>query len=267
MKEEDILAKYKIISSESNLTVFLNLGRIKTYEDFEKLEIVKTIMNTSKLSFQKLWNFLTLTPILEAWWKGNEIIAEFLVNTDKARKIYSYDHLELFINERILPLGILPSLVFDFLGLDSSNEIKFYDSLAKLNFKNITLCKICSRRIFPSEIIESITTEEGICRYCMEKLSPEQRKLIETPQLFKKRIDETWKALQDIQKEQLIFNILRESRKPRKIDEIRFIKYISSEISKNSSVFEIDKLSEEELEKLVKKLDNDYFIIWWEKTI
>ncbi|MFN4244572.1 MAG: hypothetical protein ACK4F9_00285 [Brevinematia bacterium] len=260
-----LIKNYKIISNTSNLWVYLNLENIKSYEEFESIYLVKQIKRKTDMPFQKLWNFIQQTPMLEAWWKENKIISEFLIDISKVRKIYSIDHIDLFVNERLIPLGILPSIVFDFLGLTSSKEIEEYDSNSIENMKNLNLCKICNKKTYPSEIVEYINSEEGICVYCIESISPEQIREIETPSLFMKRIEETWKAITYNQKQQLVLSILIESRKPIKTSEIQYLKKLSEKISKTHKILEIKEFSENELTKLVKKLDNDYFITWWEK--
>lgn len=262
---ERVLRKYRLYSSSSNLRVFLNLENIKSPEEFLSINHVETILSSHNTSFQKLWNFFSLTPLLEAWWKGDKIVSEFLIDTNKHRKIYSSQHLELFIKERLLPLEILPSHVFDFLGFSSSKEIAFYDKMALENIRNVSLCKICGKSLFFSEIVEYIDTNSGICCFCMNRISPEERRKIETPHLFRKRIEETWRTLTEKQREQLIFNILRETRKPSKLEEILNLRLFAKKLSSKEKIFEINEISHHELEEIVKRLDNDYFITWWEK--
>ncbi|MEN2998582.1 MAG: hypothetical protein ABDH28_06070 [Brevinematia bacterium] len=262
--KEKTFGKYRIISSKVNLWVFINLNTIRSYEDFHKLDFVNRAQKYTNTSFQKLWNFFATTPVLEAWWNGEKLISEFLVNIDKQRKVYPLEHLDLFINERLIPLEILPSIISDFLGLESSREIKTCDENAIKNIEVLCLCKVCDRKVFPSEIAEQLSNTEGVCYYCLNKLSPEIRREIETPYLFKKRINETWKALTEKQREQLLFNILRESRKPLGIEGIQKLKALAKKLSTIESIFSVD-FSPEELESVVRKLDKDYFIIWWEK--
>ncbi len=264
--EGDILNTYKIYFSRTNLYIFVNLENIKSPEEFYTNNFVKSILMRENLPLQKIWNFLALNPVLEAWYKKNIIISDFLVGLKKYRKTYTEEHYELFVNERIIPLGILPSTIFEFLGLETSQDIKIWDINAKQNIENLNNCKICGRNTFPSEIVEPISNKEGICYYCIEDLKPEDRKKIETPKLFRKRIEETWIAIPQKQREQIIFNILRETRKPMKIDDVYTIKIISKKLSNQDNILKTKDLTPLELEKLVKKLDDDYFITWWEKV-
>ncbi|MCX8028993.1 MAG: hypothetical protein N2712_03250 [Brevinematales bacterium] len=258
------LAHYRIVSNRTNLYVFINLQTVKDYDDFKNIFFVKWFMNDSSFTFQKIWNFFYTTPILEAWWKSDNIYSEFIVKDNKFKKIYSKNNIDLFISERLITLDILPSHVFDFLGIYSSEDLRIYDKNATLAKKELLFCKSCYRHMFPSEIIEQFSYHEGICWYCVNILSPYDRRRIETPYLFRKRIVETWKSLSIIQREQLLFGILREFRKPKKISDVHYLKLLSRQLAEVDDVYKLSGVSKQELETLVYKLDVDYFIKWWE---
>lgn len=259
------LEVYKIKSSETNLEILLNLDVIRNYEDFVSLPFVNWFATNTNVTFQRLWNFFYFTPILEAWKRDGSIISEFLIKNNKFRKVYNEEHIELFVNERLVPLDILPSEVFDFLGITSSQELKVWDHNSKLASKNLIHCKSCHNKFLASEIVEFMDSNNGICWYCIERLTPHERRTLETPTLFRSRIEETWKLLDKNQRERIVFDILRNTRIPYKISDIYELKIISKEVALENSIYNTDKLTKRELEELVKTLDRDYFIDWWEK--
>lgn len=261
------LELYKIRSSKTNLEVLLNLDRIRNYNDFTSLPFVNWFVSNTNITFQKLWNFFTFTPILEAWKKDGKIISEFLIKNNKFRKTYGEEHIELFVNERLVTLDILPSEVFDFLEIDSPQQLRVWDHNTRVVSKNIIHCQSCHNRFLTSEIVEPLGSSSGICWYCAERLTPYERRILETPKLFRNRIDETWKLLDEKQREKIVFNILRNTRTPYKISDIHELKVISREVASENSIYNTNKLTKRELEELIKTLDRDYFIDWWSKIL
>ncbi|MGC8870021.1 MAG: hypothetical protein ACP5PT_02890 [Brevinematia bacterium] len=253
---------YKIFSSSTNLRVFLNLSYFSDVDELFDSDFAKQF-DLNGVSVQKFWDFLFNTPLLEGWWKEGKIYSEFIVGFSRLRKVYDVDKIELFVYERLLPLGIMPEYVFDFLGLKSSREINYFNLLADNAKENVFVCKLCLRNYFHTEIVN--IDDEHICTFCYNTLTPEEIRKIEDEELFIQRISTTWKLIDFNERKKLIFSILKKSRNQRTFLDLIELKSLAEKVSSVDEIYEIHLLSHEEFKKLVNLIDVDYFILWWEK--
>lgn len=254
--------KVKISSSPTNLRIFFDFSYFNDVDEILKSKFAKQF-DLDNVSIQKFFDFIYNTPLVEAWWKGGKIYSEFMVGFSRIRKVYDAEKLELFIYERLVPLEVRPGDVFDFLKLETSDEISYFDSFFNKARESIFTCELCLRDFYSTEVIS--IDDKQICVFCYNNLTPQKRREIEDGKLFMQRISETWKLLSVEDRKKIVLAILRESRKPTLSSDLLHLKSLSEKVSNIDDIYDIDLLSGREFEKLVYLLDVDYFNLWWKK--
>ncbi len=253
---------YRFISDKWNLKIFLNLD-ILSFDEFLELPIVKSLTNRAKyFSVQKIWDFFYHNPLCDAWWSNGLVYVDFLVRDNKVRKVY--ENLELFVAERICPYGVSPADVFDFLGVASLDEIKYYET--SFRYLEFEVCKICGQNFFVSEIIDLGQNGPHVCVYCYNNMTLQDRISLEDDTLRNRRIEETWRVLSVDKRKKLLFSVFR--RVLGKDFPYRLLN-VKDFVSKVSSIEDFNKvkamLNHGELVLLENELDR-LFIIWWKEV-
>jgi|GEM_PF-3468595 hypothetical protein len=260
---------YRFISDEWNLKIFLNLDIFSPDEILDYPLVNNFAKKLGISSIQKVWDFFYHNPLCDAWWSNGLIYVDFLIRDYKVRRVY--DDIDLFVIERIIPFGISPADVFDFLKVTSLDEMKYYENEFKnlkfknLEFKNLDFreCKICKQYFYVSEIVDLLDENHTVCVYCYNNMTLEDRISLEDNDLRKRRIEETWRVLPFDKRKKLLFLVLKKSLKHTSFDHLRVLNDLSSRLSNLDKFYDIKLHLDDENFLILENEVDKLFIVWW----